>query len=430
MPAADGGAYLAAHAGQRRYAMGMEGPTLVMARADQSIDLNTRRRFDEDCATGETGEGEAATCMSRWSPFYPPVVRQWEAALYSAYTQHFLRTYVPAGYPRWYLDAVGELFSTISVRDSGAILYARPPAGYWDVLSAYGVANVDDVLSGRPSTGTDAPVWTPHSAWLIAHFLLFSDRGRPWQAPFARYMTAVHQGMPLADAAKLIGRPTRLQRDLRAYVDRGKQFAQAERDPSGKPDPLVTPLSEANGAVFEARLALDLSPATTGTRSLDPLRDRLASIPGSSAEPVRAELECRAGAYDRCIALADTGLAATPDDAGLLGWKGLALIRRGDTAGGRRVLERAMALDGSLLQPRLAYFDSFAGTGERATDTAMRAIARVIQLVPTAAGPRLALGRELVRQGNVELARRLLGPVLNGAGDTAERRAAQALFAG
>ena len=95
----------------------------------------------------------------------------------------------------------------------------------------------------------------------------------------------------------------------------------------------------------------------------------------------------------------------------------------------RRAIERAMALGGAAALPLIAYFESFTKADEAAPEAAIRGLATVIRGAPAAPGLRLLLSRELVRQGQADLARRVLIPVLYGAYESPEKTAAQQLFA-
>ena len=135
-------------------------------------------------------EGATGIC-AKLVPNYAPVASRWERTLYSAYAQHFLRTYVPAAYPRWYLDGVGALFSTIAVRADGTVDYATAPLGYREILKSYGPVDVGEILSGTEFRATRRyGFWTPFHAWLLAHYFLFSEPGPQRTAQFAAYMTA------------------------------------------------------------------------------------------------------------------------------------------------------------------------------------------------------------------------------------------------
>jgi len=94
----------------------------------------------------------------------------------------------------------------------------------------------------------------------------------------------------------------------------------------------------------------------------------------------------------------------------------------------RRTIERGIALDSQAPLPEIAYFQSFTKAGERVPQPAMLGMAKVIQAVPAAPGPRLYLAQELLRQGDAGLARRLLYPVLYGSYDSPEKRLGEKLF--
>jgi len=428
------GPYQKLFAGQRYYDPREDGAVLAVARDDQIIELNTGRRYDSDC--GEyVADGGAGACAAS-VPYHPPLVRPWEALVYSAFAQHFLLTHAPMAYPRWYLDGIGALFSTIAVRRDGALDYAVAPLGYDEILKSYGRLFVGDVLSGQ-YLGPQRRManWTPYHAGLLAHFFLYSDRGAKWHAPFVRYMTAVQRGVPLAEAAAAFGDMRKLQRDFASYVARPTAYARAKPLERPLEDPVIVRLTASSATLIEARLGLDAGPDRFAR-----LRAEIARAPYSKdAMLLLAEMECRAGHAQACLDIADGVLARAPDDIRALAWKGTALTdqavagdaaaRAAALAAARAALERAIALDGRASLPRIAYFQSFVKAGERVPDKAMAGMARVIQNVPAAPGPRLYLGEELVRQGQPVLARKVLNPVLYGGYDSPERMAAERLFA-
>jgi hypothetical protein len=55
---------------------------------------------------------------------------------------------------------------------------------------------------------------------------------------------------------------------------------------------------------------------------------------------------------------------------------------------------------------------------------------KVVELVPSAPGPRILLGEALAKRGAAEAARRTLMPVANGAYDSLEAGRARTLLAG
>ena len=440
------GPFAGSFADQRYYDPRADGEVIAIARSDQHIDLNTnlaRNRFcDEQAAEG-------LDCIGQENPAPPPIVRPWEAVLYSAFAQHFILSNAPAAYPRWYLDGIGALFSTINVKGNGSVAYADAPEFYKQVFYAYGDVNARDVLTGQYLTSPSRNMnWTPYHAWLITHFFVFSNPKPALRAQFVQYMAAVARGAPLAEAASVFGDLGELNRELEGYAAREKSFATAKRSDVPEQAPLVTLLSPAQVTVLKARIRLgDLPPvdaAGVGNGSeaapwVDQVRGAVRQMPfDAEASLVTAEAECREGHPRECLADAEGVLARSPESARALAWKGVALTEqalagpsgaRADAlAAARGTIAHALEIDPRDPVAAIAYFQSFAKAGEQVPEPAMASLAKVAASVPAAPRPRLLLGEELLRQGKGDLAQRLLKPVLYGAYDSPEKRAAQALF--
>lgn len=452
------GPYLSAFSNLTYYDPREDGEVIAIARGDRIVDLNTNRAYNLDCDDA-MAQG-AQQCMGN-VPYHPPAVRTWEESLYAAFARRFVQTYNPAAYPRWYLDGVGALFSTVSVRGNGAIDYARPPLSYKLVFRAYGDLNVRDILEGRYLGDMKMPGWSPYHAWLLAHFFLFSNLKPERARQFRAYMTAIYQGKPMTEAAKTFGDMKALQRDLTSYVDADKSFARTAAPQAPIEEPLVTALSPGSAALVEARLELgarlaigsdavapDTAPATT---TADPtemsrrdswvaqMRDIVARLPyDADALLFAAETECRAGHDAECRADAERILATSPDNVRALAWKGVALTgqaiagpaaeRPAALTVARATIERAIELDRQAPLPLIAYFQSYTKAGERVPDQAMLGMATVVRDVPAAPAPRLYLAQELMRQGKPDLARNLVHILLYGPYDAQQRIAAEALF--
>jgi tetratricopeptide (TPR) repeat protein len=237
----------------------------------------------------------------------------------------------------------------------------------------------------------------------------------------------------------------KLQREIVTHAHVDTVFAHADA-PKTDPDPLIAKLSASSGALVEARVGLESQLAADGAGGprgadwLAQLRGHVAQTPDDpDALALEAEAECRSGHGTECLATAERVLARTPDHAGALTWKGVALTdqaiagaaadRPARLAEARKTIERAIGIDNQAPAALIAYFQSFTKAGEAVPDSAMRAIATAIRIVPAAPGPRLYLAQEMVRRGQPDIARRILQPVLNGAYDTPEKKAAERLFA-
>jgi hypothetical protein len=444
------GPFARSFADQRYYDPRPDGEILAIARSDQLIDLNTnlaRDRFCEDLAA------QGTDCIGKREPYLPPVVRPWEAVLYSAFAQHFILSNVPAPYPRWYLDGIGALFSTVEVRKDGSLDYAKPPELSSQVFRSYGDVNARDVLTGGY---LDAPsrrmTWTPYHAWLITHFFVFSNPKPALRKQFAQYMAAIGRGASPIEAASALGDLGRLNREIRGYASRAKAFATAEPPETSQGPPLVTLLSPAQAAVLKAKLRLGELSWPEGsddaggrfvsgedTQWVNELHNDVSGLPSDvDAMLVAVEAECRSGRASECLADADRILAQSADDARALAWKGVALtdqaladpsnVRADTLALARQTIMHAMRIDPRDPVAAIAYFQSFAKAGVPVPENGMASLAKIASSVPAAPTPRLLLGEELVRQGKVDLAQRLLNSVLYGAYDSPEKRAARSLF--
>lgn len=436
----DEGSYSGAFASHIYYDPRDEGEVLAVARDDQVIDLNTNKARNDDC-DNQLAEG-APDCHD--VPDRPPVGREWEAQLYSAFAQHFIMSYMPAAYPRWYVDGVGALFSTFDVRSNGAVNFAAAPEKYLQFFRSYGVPKVADILTGHYlDPGYSDTEWTPYHAWLIAHYFLFSKLKPERDKQFMQYMTAVHQGVPMAEAAKAFGDMKRLQHEIVVYARNSTAFAHMNPPPEKEEAPLVTRLTMSAAAMIGPKVELGarLAGDDKGREDwLGQLRAKVAQLPyDADALLVQAEAECRSGHADECLAAAQRVLDRAPDNVRALAWKGIALTdkalagpaasRAATLEAGRQAIRHANHLDNRAPLPLVAYFQSFTKAGEPVPDIAMQGIALAARYVPAAPGPRLYLAQELIRQGKADVARSVIYPVLYGAEETPEKKQAQQLFA-
>jgi hypothetical protein len=298
------GPYTASFSGQRYYDPREDGEVLAVARTDQIVNLATKLAEDRDMSDAIAADQDPSFMATATRP---PIGRPWEAVLYSAFAQHFMLTYLPAAYPRWYLDGVGALFSTIEVRRDGKIDYARAPENYRQVFRSYGDLNVGDVLTGRYLEAAPGKTrWTPYHAWLLAHFFLFSNLNPERSRQFSQYMAAIQQGTPMAEAAKIFGDLRRLQYQILAYADKTTDFARAEPPTIPGGPPLVNTLTRSSAALLDARIELETrlaapsadadTAAAARAEWVAQVRARVAKLPfNADAILVDAEIECRSG---------------------------------------------------------------------------------------------------------------------------------------
>jgi hypothetical protein len=386
-----------------------------------------------------------------------------ESQLYAAYAQHFLLTYFPAAYPRWYVDGFAQVFSSLVVKGDTVLEYGRSPRGTSAVLRNFGGYPIGDVLNEKYlHTSEHKTGWTPIHAWMLTHFLLFSDTRRP---QLRAYLAARAGGADAATAAQVFGDQKELTGELRKYFGAKKPYDVLTYPADRIEQPIVRRLSEGEAAFVKGRLELGArvlipSPPLPGT---DPgvakriasarddalrARDRwLARLRGDAArwsgEPgaqlLLAEAECRSGNADPCLAAATRAVALAPADSRPLAWKGTALAMQAAAApeaerparllAARSVIAAANRLDVEAVQPLLAYYASYAGAGQAPPVTAIDALQKAVGVVPAAPSTRLDLATALADRGQRDTARQVLMPVVAGPYDSPEKAAGLALAA-
>ncbi|MBO9714955.1 hypothetical protein [Sphingomonas sp.] len=372
-----------------------------------------------------------------------------ESRIYAGYAQHYLLTYFPAAYPRWYLDGFGEVFATIDASQDGAIQYGEVPEGYLKVLDWYGRYPVSRLLDGSYLAEPGGrPRWTPIHAFALVHLLFFSES---WREPLRAYLEAVANGASRADAAVKLD-AAKLQAELAGYrgrkIPNDRLYFPAER----APPPLLRQLTRAESWQVRERLLLGsrLDPPSTprearkvAGRRRDWLRE-LRRVAGRYPESrglqlVLAEAECRSGNAAGCLDAADLALVAAPGNATALAWRGVALTQQalaGPAArraeglrGAREALARAIRADSDGVRGLLAYSASFADAGEPLSADAVAGLEKAVARAPWSAAARLRLGEALAKRGDATGARVALLPVAQGAWDSPERARAAALLA-
>jgi len=386
-----------------------------------------------------------------------------ESLLYAGYAQHFLLTYFPAAYPRWYLDGFGQIFATMAVKGDNVLEFGRAPDGTNAVMHNFGPYPIRDVLDDEYLTEKPRKTgWTPIHAWMLTHFLFFSDKYRPL---LRQYLAARADGADPATAAKIFGDQTQLAHELGGYFLNRKPYLQITYDGSKIEQPIVRRLRESEAAFVKGRLELgarvevppmpraDTPPeeaADMVRKREEALRQRDKWLAGLRRDAARwpnelgaqlllAEAECRSGNPNECLAAATRAEAIAPADARALMWKGYAMVRQAVSqppalrattlASARDVIVRANRIDHDAIGPLMAFYASFADLGEAPNAAAIDGLQKAMEEVPAAPETRLALATALAQRGQYDVARPVIMPVAAGAYDTPEKPAAKDLLA-
>ena len=386
-----------------------------------------------------------------------------ESLLYAGYAQHYLLTYFPAAYPRWYLDGFGQIFASLVVKGDNSLEFGRAPDGTTAVMRSFGPYPIKDVLNDAYLTQDPHKTgWTPIHAWMLAHFLFFSDKYRPL---LRQYLALRAQGVDTESVAKVLGDQRELGHALGAYFLNRKPYIQVSYDGSKIEQPLVTRLRESEAAFIKGRLELgarvEIPPAADATtppnkvaektrRRASALRQRdvwLARLRNDAAhwsgelgaQLLLAEAECRSLHSAECLAAANRAQVVAPSDTRAMVWKGLAMVEQAAAAppaeralivsSARELIVKANQIDHEAIGPLMAYYKSYAETGETPTAAAIDGVQKAMEEVPAAPATRLILANALAKRGEYEVARPVIMPVAMGPYDTPESAQAKALLA-
>ena len=374
-----------------------------------------------------------------------------ESRLYSAFAQHYLLTYFPEAYPRWYLEGFGEIFANMDANTPGVIEYGREPDRYPALLDKFGHYPVRKVLDGTYLHDKQwTPAFSPYSAWALAHLLFFSPQ---WKVPLHNYLAAVARGASAVEAASALGDIKKLQRAVSGYRGTEVSFQRLTYPAYKFQPPPVRRLKQSEAVYIRGRLELgarvtiaDAGPARQKALNardhwLEGLRSTAAEYPNELADQqLLAEAECRSDNADRCVAAADRALSIAHTDPVALTWKGYGIALKSASAPvneraawlneARSTIIDANHLDTQSVVPLLAYYRTYPIAGEQPPDIAVNGLEKSLEEVPSAPTTRLMLGSALVAEPDPPDARRVLLPLADGAFDPPEKPEAQQLLAG
>jgi hypothetical protein len=371
-----------------------------------------------------------------------------ESRLYSAFTQHYLLTYFPAAYPRWYLEGFGEIFANMDADKPGVIEYGREPERYPAILDKFGHYPLQRILDDTYLHDTRwSPAFSPYSAWALAHLLFFSPQ---WKQPLHNYLASIAHGKSPEQSAAALGDVKKLSRQAFSYFGRNVPYERLTYPAYQFQPPNVRVLRQSEAAYVVGRLELGARVTITdGTtrqkeiaardRWLASLRQTAASYPNELADQqLLAEAECRSGNVANCVTIADRALYLSANDPVSLTWKGYGTALQAVQAPAgerafllgeaRATIARANHLDTESVLPLLAYDRTYSLAGEPAPDVAIDGLDKSLREVPSSPTTRLLLGSALVGDSDATDARRVLLPLAHGAFDPPEKPKAQQLL--
>lgn len=384
-----------------------------------------------------------------------------QLVLFHEYAHHYMLQYTPAAYPSWYVEGFAEIASTSSFERKGSITFGKAARHREYELAngvSYPVARMIDgsyVADGEKGRG-----WSYGDAWALSHYLTFAPTRR---GQFRSYLNAINDGQSPAEAAKVFGDLTDLQREVSAYVA-GRSFEfRAVPITEASAGPITTRIlrpgearlldmqveigrmadlperaskrENESDADFDKRLAKATKDRDEWLAKLDALANSLATEP--AAWLLLADARCDAEQYAACAAAATRAAAIAPSQRALVR-QAQAMIgtardlpedqRNAKVTQAQEMLLKANAMDANDPLALLWFYRSFAAMGRPPSADGLLALSLAVDLVPQVTAPRLTLAREYIARKRYRDARNTLVPLANSPHDRGGSKAARKLL--
>jgi bifunctional DNA-binding transcriptional regulator/antitoxin component of YhaV-PrlF toxin-antitoxin module len=395
-----------------------------------------------------------------------------ELILFHEYAHHFMLQYQAAAYPAWYVEGFAEIIGTASFEKEGMITFgkaAKHREAEMRGTRRYPAAKMVDgsFMKEKP----DAENWGYDDAWILAHYLTFSDKRK---GQLGAYLRGINAGLSFAEAAKVFGDLNTLSRDLNVYIDGGSvPYKTPVLPPEVQKAPDIRQLTVVEAEFMEDKIVMERLARISTREEYDEwakmrekngdkvkkdfdtyykeesdarakwMKDLGTRVARFGNDPtgwaVKAHAECMAKDFAACRDSADRVLALKPDHWEGQLRKGQALIGLAKAAGdtekaalakeGRKWVLKANTSNPPAHEPLLLYYESFAAEGKRAPDDAVDSLAAVVATIPQIDAPRLMLGRELIARGQIPFAIKTLRPLAFSPHESPEQKKAQAMLA-
>ncbi|MBA3730137.1 MAG: hypothetical protein H0W92_04955 [Sphingomonas sp.] len=362
--------------------------------------------------------------------------------LHHEYAHHFMLQYFPAIYPSWYTEGFAELIASSQPLDDGRIGYGMPAKHRGNEIAAYWVP-LSELLTKEKVTNLDRY----GQGWALTHFLTF-DKTRAGR--LRSYLTALANGQSYAEASKVFGDLSALNREARRYVTSGTfEYKPVKVDVTRPVIVRSRLLSQGEAALIGETIAFrddELSlyrkagarKREEGLRrsNLDRIRVKAAHYSNDPyALQLLAESEFAMGEFARSETAADRLLSMNPNHVRGLARKSLLLSTSASKLSGqaraakakqaRQMAAKANRLDNDDPMPLLAFYQSFNLAGEKPSPVAIEGLIQVVSRLPRDNGTRQLLVDQMVRDKRFDEAIAWLRPIANSPHESPRRDAAR-----
>ncbi|KTE23575.1 MULTISPECIES: hypothetical protein [unclassified Sphingopyxis] len=345
---------------------------------------------------------------------------EWQQTLFHEYGHHFMRRYLHAAFPAWFIEGFAEYYSTTDFTKDGKAEIGKPPYG-----RAYGLLEMpkipaETLLFQRPGTMRNSGQMDVYygRAWLLTH-MLYSSTTRSGQ--LGAYLGAINKGVEAKKAATdAFGDLAQLDRDLNTYLKQRLSYRTTGEPIAVSATVTITPLSPADDAMLP--LQLERKSASGNEERLVKVRDSLTKLAAQHAGDADVWYELAMAEWDRgkekrdpaaARASVDKALALDPRHVRanvLLGRIMLDALREKDDPSAadwnaaRKPIILANQTNPDDPVPLLAYFQSFAPQGHEPPSIAIDGLARAFELAPENGEARINYAFALANRGKFDRA--------------------------
>ena len=347
---------------------------------------------------------------------------QSQQTLFHEYAHHFMKRFLPAAFPAWFIEGFAEYYSTVDFTKEGNAQVGRPAHG-----RAYGLLRMpkipaDALLFKRPMEMRNSGQIDVYygRAWLLTH-MLYNDKARITQ--LGSYIGAINKGVDQQRAVTdSFGDLATLDKDLNLYMSRPLSYVTTTDRIGIAGQITIAALSAAQDAALPLRLErLSADNDERMAKARDGLKRLTIKYLGDGGvwfEYAMAEWGLSGDMRDQGAARAavDKALAIDPkhvranillseilameveakEDAGAADWNAV-----------RKPIVLANRISPDDPVPLLAYYNSFARQGIAPPPIAVDGLAKSFNLGPENTGARMNYAFALANQGDFNTAIRL-----------------------
>lgn len=394
-------------------------PIYLVARADEAGRLSSGKRGSLIAGFYLTTPDGAFAVSNRENDEGrgTPLAQQ---TLFHEYAHHFMKRFVPAAHPAWFVEGFAEYLSTVDFTSEGKASIGKPVHRRAFGLLAMPKIPVEELITQRPrevrGSGM-ADVYYGRS-WLLTH-MLYNDPKRKGQ--LLAYMEAINRGEDAIEAApKAFGDLGQLDKDLNRYVKEPLSYVSLDEPVRIEGTITITPITDAEDALIPLRLErLSGQYYPDRIAAIRPALQKLAAAQPDDAD-VWYELAAAEWGMDddkrdfaAVRAAADKAITLKPNHIRanvLLGRLTAAeLIKKEDYSAEswsavRKPIALANRTDPEDPIPLYAYYQSFVDQGVQPPEIALQALEKAFSLEPENSTIRVSQAFALADQGRFDVA--------------------------